>query len=113
MQSLVKTLVLLVIAILISLPATAAVEGAGPGPIAKQQSQNELTFIAAANTPVKHAGTMQTTQQLSQSKTSLLKHTKTHPAAILLLVMAIAGVFLLPALLERCSPSWVSRFEVL
>lgn len=123
MQSLVKTLTLCIIAISINLPAFSALEGVGPGPEIEQQSQygtthektHEITqepaLLAAANFPVKQAGTMQHTLPTQLSKTSLHKHTKTHPAAILLLVMAIAGVFLFPALMERCSPSWVVQFK--
>jgi len=109
MQSLVKILSLSIIALMICFPATAAVEGNGSGPVA-EQSQHESTLFAAMSRTNKHVNTIQPTQ-LAQSKTSLHKHTKTHPAAILLLVMAIAGVFLFPALLERCSPHLVNRFR--
>lgn len=111
MQALVKILTVLSITMIFYLPASYAAGRIGPGPAA-EQSQHEGSALFAAANPGFQAATMQTNQQaLTDSKTSLHKHTKTHPAAIILLVMAIAGVFLFPCLVERCKPAWVERFS--
>ncbi|MEM6806928.1 MAG: hypothetical protein AAF696_36345 [Bacteroidota bacterium] len=114
MQALVKITLGFIFMWMIQFPAAYSAGRISPGPAAKQIQTEISTLLAAAQRPVKQeAATMQTpTQTIAQSKTtSLQTHTKTHPAAIILLVMAIAGVFLFPALVERCQPGWVERFS--
>lgn len=114
MQALVKITLGFIFMWMIQTPAAHSAGRISPGPAAKQIQPEVSTLFAAAQHPVdQQAATMQTpTQTIAQSKTtSLQTHTKTHPAAIILLVMAIAGVFLFPALVERCQPTWVERFS--